>query len=108
MSFRDFVPRNSQGDDATGGEAEYRTPPQHVKRNTLRRAMSGGSNNHMMMMTSNNGGTPTTNHFNFSGHPQRFDTIEFCRSRSESDYAIQQSMMVQQREEEIYIKRYTR
>jgi hypothetical protein len=113
MSFRDIVPRNSLGDGGGGGGggAEYATPPQQLKKNTLRRAKSGGSNiNHMLMLSTNGNGTPTTNHhYHFGGTnrpiPQRyFDTIEFCRSRSESDYAaIQQSLMVQQREEEYAI-----
>ena len=93
MSFRDFLPRNRLSNDGGGGGVEYRTPPQQLKKNTLRRAMSGGSN----MMNSN--GTPTNNYFS-RPIPQRFDTIEFCRSRSDSDYAVILSMMVQKREEE--------
>jgi hypothetical protein len=117
MSFRDFVPRNGQGGvDAPDGGAEYSTPPQQLKKNTLRRAMSGGSNiNHMFMSSSNNGGGGGTPNHSFGStthrpipqcRQQHFDTIEFCRSRSESDYntmVIQQSLMIQQREEEYAI-----
>jgi hypothetical protein len=116
MSFRDFVPRNGQGGvDATDGGVEYSTPPQQLKKNTLRRAMSGGSNiNHMFLTSSNNGGGGTPNHY-FGGNTHRpipqcrqqhFDTIEFCRSRSESDYNAmiqQQSLIIQQREEDYAI-----
>ena len=88
MSFRDFTPRSSRDKGP-----EFRTTSQQLKKNELRRATSGSNIERNGMSAA-----PTTHHGSRT-MPQRNDNIEFCRSRSESDYAIVESMMVQKRED---------
>jgi hypothetical protein len=103
MSFRDFKPRDSRGgaefDRPTannGRKYNTATAPQkqqqqqQLKKNSLRRVTSGSNVN-------------TKTRSALMGGAQGFNPIEFCRSKSESDYgasAVHQSLMVQQREEE--------
>ena len=95
MSFRDFTPRNNRHGGAEFDRAANTTPPKQLNTNSLRRATSGSN-----VRTSNYCSRQTMG-------AQRFQSIEFCRSKSESDYgahAVHQSLMVQQREEEYAIQ----
>ena len=90
MSFRDLTPRNSRHGVAelvsanNGGRQQ--TPQQRMRKNSLKRATSTSCNKSGPMTT------------------ERFDNIEFCRSKSESDYHVVQSLMVQRREEEYAVR----
>ncbi|KAL3810862.1 hypothetical protein ACHAXA_005862 [Cyclostephanos tholiformis] len=90
MSFRDLTPLNSQHGVAEFGGANnggrQHTPQQKMRKNSLKRAASGSCNKSRPIMA------------------ERLDTIEFCRSKSESDYHVVQSLMVQQREEEYAVR----
>jgi hypothetical protein len=89
MSFRDFTSGNNrhEGADVDGANNGRQYTPQQMKKNSLRRARSGSNMN-------TNKSKPMV---------QRFESIEFCRSKSESDYVVQ-SLIVQQREEEYAIQ----
>jgi hypothetical protein len=96
MSFRDLTTRSRRDGGASelagganNGGRQHATPQQqqHIGKSSLKRATSTSCANMSGPMTK-----------------ERFDTIEFCRSKSESDYHVVQSLVVQRREEEYAIR----